>query len=138
MEQTRHKSLALILARELASNVAVPMFLVDSENTLVFYNEAANVAFGGPFGKTGELRHGEWAPRFNPTKPDGTPYQREQMPMVIALQERRPAYGEHLATDPDGRRRRVALTAIPLFSSPEDFVGVIATFWEVTDDGSAN
>jgi len=36
MERTRHKSLLLILARELATNVATPIFVVDPEGTLVF------------------------------------------------------------------------------------------------------
>jgi hypothetical protein len=98
VERTGHKSLPLILAREFASNVAVPIFLVDDTNTLVYYNDAAAVAFGGPFGQTGELRHGEWAARFNPSKPDGTPYDRKELPLVIALEERRPAHGVNLVT----------------------------------------
>lgn len=127
---TGQKGLALILARELASNVAVPMFLVDSTNTLVYYNEAAEPAFGGPFGATGEIRTGEWSERFHPTLPDGTRIDRAELPLVIALEQRRPAQGEHEVNDPDGQRRIIALTALPLFSGPEDFVGVLAAFWE--------
>ena len=134
MERTANKGLALILAREFASNVAVPIFLVDAANTLVFYNEAADEAFGGPFGKTGELGHGQWAPRFTPTRPDGTPYERSELPMVIALEERRPAHALQQVTAGDGSRIVIALTALPLFSSPDDFVGVMATFWPVDDD----
>ena len=130
MERTSQKSLPLILAREFASNVAIPIFLVDADNTLVYYNDAAAVAFGGPFGQTGELRHGEWAGRFNPTRPDGTPYDRKELPLVIALEERRPAHGVNLVSSPDGDRRLVAFTALPLFCSPEDFAGVLVAFWE--------
>lgn len=130
MERTGHKSLPLILAREFAANVAVPIFLVDADNTLVFYNDAAAVAFGGPFGQTGEIHHGEWAARFNPTRPDGTPFDRKEMPIVIALEERRPAHGVHMVTAPDGRRTLVEFTALPLFSSPDDFVGVLVALWE--------
>ena len=35
------RSLPLILARELAANLATPMFLLDADGMLVFYNEAA-------------------------------------------------------------------------------------------------
>jgi PAS domain-containing protein len=122
--------LPLILAREFASNVAVPIFLVDDTNTLVYYNDAAAVAFGGPFGQTGELRHGEWAARFNPTRADGTPYDRKELPLVVALEERRPAHGVNMVNDPRGGRRMVEFSALPLFSSPEDFAGVLVAFWE--------
>jgi len=134
VERSGHKGLPLILAREFAANVAVPIFLVDSDNTLVYYNDAAQVAFGGPFGQTGELRHGQWMPKFNPTKPDGTPYDRKEMPLVIALEERRPAHGVHMVSDPNGSRRLVAFTALPLYSSPDDFVGAMVAFWEADDE----
>jgi hypothetical protein len=39
-------SLPLILARELASNLATPMFLVDGCGMLVFFNEAAELVIG--------------------------------------------------------------------------------------------
>jgi PAS domain-containing protein len=130
VERTGQKALGLILARELAANVAVPIFLVDAQNTLIYYNDAAAVAFGGPFGHTGELRHGEWAGRFNPSRPDGTPYDRKELPLVIALEEKRPSHGINLVNAPDGGRRLVEFSALPLFSSPEDFVGVMVAFWE--------
>ncbi|MFL6238521.1 MAG: PAS domain-containing protein [Actinomycetes bacterium] len=130
MERSAQKSLPLILAREFAANVAIPIFLVDADNTLVYYNDAAAVAFGGPFGNTGELRHGEWAARFNPTRPDGTAYDRKELPLVIALEERRPAHGVNLVSSPQGDRRLVEFSALPLYCSPEDFVGVLVAFWE--------
>jgi PAS domain-containing protein len=137
VERTGHKGLALILAREFAANIAVPIFLVDAENTLVYYNDAAAVAFGGPFGLTGELHHGQWTPKFNPTRPDGTAYDRHELPLVIALEERRPAHGVNMVTAPDGGRVLVEFSAIPLFSNPDDFVGVMVSFWEAEPDEQA-
>jgi PAS domain-containing protein len=137
VEKSGHKGLPLILAREFAANVAIPIFLVDSDNTLVYYNDAAGVAFGGPFGQTGELRHGQWMPTFNPTRPDGSAYERHEMPLVIALEQRRPSHGVHLVTAPDGRRVLVEFTAVPLFSSPDDFVGALVAFWEAVDQSPA-
>jgi hypothetical protein len=134
VERTGHKGLPLILAREFAANVAVPIFLVDPDNTLVYYNDAAAVAFGGPFGETGELRHGQWLPKFNPTLPDGTPVDRSAMPLVIALEERRPAHAMHEVTAPGGRRTMVEFAALPLFSTPDDFTGVLVAFWEADGD----
>ena len=40
------KSLVLILAREFASQLAMPTFIVDGGGSLVFYNEAAETIIG--------------------------------------------------------------------------------------------
>ena len=49
-------SLPLILARELASNLATPMFLLDTRGMLVFYNDAAELVIGKPFAEVGDDR----------------------------------------------------------------------------------
>ena len=54
------KSLPLILARELASNLATPMFLLDAGGMLVFYNDAAALLLGKPFAELGEIPSGEF------------------------------------------------------------------------------
>lgn len=122
-------SLPLIVAREFASNVAVPVFLVDADNELVFYNEAAQIAFGQPFALPGTLKHGDWSETFKPTRPDGSDYPRAELPVVIALEQRRPAHGVMQVQAPDGARVVVDITAIPLWSSPEEFAGVMAIGW---------
>jgi PAS domain-containing protein len=122
-------SLPLIVAREFASNVAVPVFLVDADNELVFYNEAAQIAFGTPFAQPGALKQGDWSERFQPTRPDGTTYPRAELPVVVALEQHRAAHGAMQVTGPDGSRVDVEITAIPLWSSPEEFAGVMAIGW---------
>ena len=49
------KHLILILARELASNLATPTLITDENGTVVFYNEAAETVIGGPFAEIGEV-----------------------------------------------------------------------------------
>ena len=122
-------SLPLIVAREFASNVATPVFLVDSDNELVFYNEAAQIAFGTPFAQPGTMKHGDWSERFQPTRADGTTYPREELPVVIALDKHIAAHGAMQVTAPDGTRVNVEITAVPLWSSPEEFAGVMAIGW---------
>ena len=53
METRRHKHLVLILARELASNLATPTLIADADGTLVFYNEAAGTLLGKRFEELG-------------------------------------------------------------------------------------
>ena len=49
------KPLPLILARELAANLATPMFLMDASGVLVFYNDAAALLIGRAFAELGEV-----------------------------------------------------------------------------------
>jgi len=44
--------------------------------------------------------------------------------------ERRPAHRVLQATGYDGVRRRVEVTAYPLFGTTEEMHGVVAVFWE--------
>ena len=52
-QQTR--SLVLILAKDLASRLATPVFVVDHEGSLLYFNEAAEPVLGVPYAETGEM-----------------------------------------------------------------------------------
>jgi PAS domain-containing protein len=124
-------SLPLILARELASNLATPMFLIDSRGMLVFYNEAAERLIGRPFAELGEMDAHEWGVLLQMAEPDGTPARMRDTPASVAFAERRPSHRVFLATGLDGVRRRVEVTAFPLFATADDLQGVVNVFWEV-------
>jgi hypothetical protein len=78
-----------------------------------------------------------WASQFHLEDLDGSPLPMDRMPASVALMERRPAHGQLWMTGLDGQRRRISVTAAPLFSSPTEFVGMIALFWQEPneDDG---
>ncbi|MBA2642984.1 MAG: PAS domain-containing protein [Actinobacteria bacterium] len=126
----RQKHLALIIARELASQLATATFIADSAGELVFYNEAAEDILGRSFAEAGSMHAEGWSSQFQITDPDGAPMPLEQMPMGIAMTQRRPAHGSLWMTGLDGARRLVSVTAVPLFSTPTELVGMIALFWE--------
>jgi PAS domain-containing protein len=125
------KSLPLILARELAANLATPMFIIDAAGTLVFYNDAAELLIGRPFGELGELGAGDFGAVLQLAEPDGSPLRRRDTPAGVAFFERRPAHRVLVATGYDGVRRTVEVTAYPLFGATDDMHGVVAVFWEV-------
>ncbi|MBV8236276.1 MAG: hypothetical protein JO085_03430 [Acidimicrobiia bacterium] len=126
------KSLPLILARELAANLATPMFLIDAGGVLVFYNEAAELLIGRPFAELGELGAGDFGAVLQLAEPDGTPVRRRDSPAGVAFFERRPSHRVLLATGYDGVRRKVQVTAYPLFGTTEDMHGVVTVFWETS------
>ena len=134
MEQTvrhfRQKSLVIILAREFASNLATPIYIADSADRLVYFNEPAEQIAGRSFAETGEIPVREWAEMLAPQAVDGQPLRREEMPGGIAYTERRPAHGSLTITGLDGVRREIATTAFPLFGPDEEFHGIMVIFWE--------
>lgn len=132
------KSLPLILARELASNLATPMFLMDPGGMLVFYNDAAALLLGKPFAELGEIPSGEFGAALQITTLDGDPIRRRDSPSGIAFFERRPAHQRVLATAYDGSRRAVEATAYPLLGSTGEMHGVVAVFWAIDPAASSD
>src|SRR5438270_13893415 len=90
-EKMSQKQIEVILTRQLASYLAVPIFIADAAGTLVYYNEPAEMILGRRFDETGEMPANEWSTIFRPTDAEGTPVLPERLPLAIALSERRPA-----------------------------------------------
>jgi PAS domain-containing protein len=126
------KSLPLILARELAANLATPMFLLDEGGMLVFYNDAAALLLGKPFAELGEIPSAEFAQTLQLTTPEGERIRQRDSPSGRAFYEQRPAHQKCLATSFNGVRRMYEATAYPLLGATGEMYGVVAVFWEVT------
>jgi PAS domain-containing protein len=128
---TSEHNLVLILARGLASSIATPLFVVDENGTLVYYNEPAEEILGMTFAEAGEMSPQEWASMFYPEDPQtGDKLSPDQVPLSIALAERRPVHRNVVITGGDEVRRTIAVTAFPLFARTDEFVGALAIFWE--------
>jgi PAS domain-containing protein len=121
----------VILARHLASYLAIPIFLVDSKGNLVFYNEPAELILGRRFEETGKMPLAEWSTIFTPTNEDGTPIPPEEVPLVIALTQGRPVHRALYILGLDGVPREIEVTGIPLFGQADRQLGALALFWEV-------
>ena len=131
MEGDKHKSLLLILARELASNVATPMFVVDMHGVLVFYNEAAETLLGQSFSVTGPIGPDQWGgTMFQPEDLDGNPITVDDLPLVDTMRERRPEHARFRITGLDGVKRTIEATTFPLFAHVDDLAGAVSVFWE--------
>ena len=130
---TAQKPLELILARNLLTSISTPAFLVDENAALVFYNEAAESILGRSFAEAGTMPAEGWTTQFVLEEVDGTPMPLTRMPAGIALLEHRPAHGQLWMTGLDGERRLLNVTAVPLFASETEFVGMIALFWPADD-----
>lgn len=134
MEARAQKNLVLILARDLASKLATPMFIADADGNLVFYNESAEMILGRKYSERFEVSPEDWTKLLQPTDMDGNSLGLEEVPPGIALVQRRPSHAQVRITGLDRIPRTVSVTAFPLFARAEEFVGMLAIFWE---DGQA-
>jgi len=124
------KAVELILMRQLASCLAVPVFLVDPEGTLLYYNEPAERLLGRRYDETGEMPASEWAAMFTPTAEDGSPLPADELALSVALRKWHPAHRGLIIRSLDGVTRRIAVTAFPLEGQGGRRLGAVAIFWE--------
>lgn len=127
------KEIEVILARHLASYLAMPIFIVDPLGTLVYYNEPAEAILGRRFDETGEMPLSEWSTSYTPTDQDGAPLESDSLPLVVALRECCPAQARFWIRDKDSVRRHIEVTAFPLVGQMNRFLGAIALFWELPE-----
>lgn len=125
------KEIELILARQLASYLIMPIFIVDPRGTLIYYNEPAEGILGRRFEETGEMPVEVWSTLFEPTDETDKPLAPESLPLVIALTQHRPAHRDMWIQGLDGVRRLIEVTAFPINGQAERYLGALAIFWEV-------
>lgn len=134
MEVAEHRSLLLILARELASNLATPMFVVDLHGVLVFYNEAAETLLGQSFAVTGPIGPDRWGgTMFQPEDLDGRRITVNDLPLAETMKMRRPEHARFRITALDGVKRTIEATSFPLFAHVDDLAGAVSVFWEMDE-----
>jgi PAS domain-containing protein len=127
------QAIEVILMRQLASYLAMPIFLVDPAGNLLFYNEPAEALLGHRYEETGEMPLAEWAQIFQPICEDGSPLPSEALPLVIALQQHHAAHLAFHIRGLDGVLRKIEVTAFPLEGQGGRYLGAVAIFWEVGD-----
>src|SRR4030042_6452124 len=82
----------LILMRQCASSLAMPIWLMGENGDLLYYNEPAEPILGRRFDEAGEMPGEELATMFQTTAEDGSTIDADDLPINIALGKRRPAH----------------------------------------------
>jgi PAS domain-containing protein len=122
----------LILTRQWASYLAVPVWVMGESGDLLYYNESAELVLGRRFDEAGEMPGDELASIFQTTAEDGSPLRSDELPINIALLKRRPAHLRHRFRGLDGFWRLVDVAAFPLEGQGGRQLGAVAIFWEVS------
>lgn len=121
----------MILLHQWASYIATPIFVVDAEGNLIYYNDAAELIIGARFDDVGELNAGDLADFFVTTDLDGQPLPSHEIPLVIALEKRIPAHRRLRFVAIDGSSREIETAAIPVEGQGNRLLGAFTAFWEV-------
>jgi PAS domain-containing protein len=125
------KPIQIILARQLASSLAMPILIVDTDGTLIYYNEPAEAILNQRFEETGEISADTWSTLFALADEERVPIAQEDRPTMMALSERRPF--SRTVWMQCGHRdwRHMNITAFPLIGEGRQFLGAQMIFWEV-------
>jgi PAS domain-containing protein len=125
------QSVEMILVRQLASYLFVPVMVVDTTETVVFYNEPAERILGVRFEETGRIGPEE-ADRLMELSDDPSAGPDDAgRPLLTALQQRRPAHARRwLLRRGDRVRLQVEITAFPVIDQEDRLLGAVAMFWE--------
>lgn len=123
----------LILVRQLASYLTTPVFVIDPDGTLVYFNEAAAPLLGRRFEETEPMPKASWLEAFAPHAIDGTPLDAASNPLLAALAQRREQHRSLAIRSLDGGDRRIEATALPLEGQGGRLLGAVAVFWPAAE-----
>ena len=124
------KAVEVILMRQLASYLAMPILLFDPAGTLLFYNEPVEAISGLRFDETGEIKREDLSSMLHLTTEDGSPLPLEARPSVIALRQKRASHRVFWMLGADGVRRKVEATGFPLQGQGGRHLGAVVILWE--------
>jgi PAS domain-containing protein len=121
----------VILLRQLASYLTIPMFVIGMDEHLLYYNEAAGLLLGRRYDEVGEMPLSDLPARFKILSQEGGPISIHDLPITAAVRERRPDHVRLKYESLDGVERLVEITAFPLEGQGGRQLGAVAIFWEV-------
>ena len=130
----KQRHIALILAKDLAANLASAILLVDPDGNLVFFNEAAERILGRPYAEA-QMSRSELAKTFKPVDEAGQPVPIHDLPLATAFREGIPSHGHLRIQAVDGEVRDLEVIGLPLFAQTDQLVGGLAVFWEQVREG---
>jgi hypothetical protein len=121
----------LILFRQLAGYLSMPVFIIGPDESLAYYNEAAEPLVGRPYSQVGTIMLNDINTMFAVTDEHGDPVPPDQLPLTVAVREHRPVHTRLKGKALDGQHHYIAITALPLQGQGGRWLGAAAIFWEM-------
>ncbi|HUP16350.1 MAG TPA: PAS domain-containing protein [Acidimicrobiia bacterium] len=120
----------MILLKQWASLIAVPVWITDADGRLVYYNEPTEEIIGMRFEDAGEMSADQLAEVFVICDIDGSPLATDERPLMIALTKQLSAHRRIRFLRFDKQWREIAVTAIPIIGEGNRHLGAMVTMWE--------
>jgi PAS domain-containing protein len=130
MADLPQQPIEMILLRQLAEHLGIPVWVIDNAGDLVFFNEAAEPTLGLRADDVDQMPYEAWTTGFAPRDLAGNPIPGEALPPVKALREGKPQHDSLEITGADGVARQIVITAFPLTGGHGDIMGSVTMFWE--------
>jgi len=127
------QEIEMILTRQLASYLAIPIFLVDPDGNLLYCNELAERILGSVLDEITDLPMSRWSTMFQQQDEVGKPIPPEELPLVTAVRTRKPASRTFFIKGLDGVQRKIHIVGLPLIGQAERFLGAVGFFWESSE-----
>ena len=124
----------IILNRQLADCLSIPVFITDTAGNLIFYNEPAEEILGKRYEETGEMPVEMWGTIFKPIDEAGHLLAPDDLPLVKTLRNCRPYHKIFLIESLKGTIEKISVTSYPILGRSGKFLGEVAIFWELKDD----
>ena len=106
----------IILNRQLADCLAIPVFITDTIGNLLFYNESAEDILGKRYEDTGEMPVEEWGTIFKSKDETGRLLDPEELPLVKTLLNQLPYFKTFWIENLQGRTEKISVTSYPIIS----------------------
>lgn len=124
----------IILNRQLADCLAIPVFITDTVGKLLFYNEPAEEILGKRYQDTGEMKVEEWSTIFFSKDENGKLLEPEDLPLVKTLLNQLPYFKTFWIESLKGKSEKISVSSYPIIGRAGIFVGAVAIFWRPSDE----
>lgn len=124
----------IILNRQLADCLSIPVFITDIKGNLIFYNEPAEEILGERFEDTGEMKVEQWSTIFKPIDEQGLTIPPDDLPLVKTLKDAYPHHKTFWIESLQGKSQKISVTSYPIIGRTGKTLGAVAIFWKSKDD----
>jgi PAS domain-containing protein len=123
----------IVLNRQLADCLSMPVFITDTVGNLIFYNEPAEKVLGTRFEESGEMNVETWSTVFKQQDDEGKLLEPESLPLVRTLRDHYPYHKTFWIESLKGKAEKISVTSYPIIGRTGKFLGAVAIFWKAKD-----
>lgn len=122
----------IILLRQWAAHMAIPIYICLADGSLAYYNEPAEKLLGRLFAEAQQMPFEQLSELFHATTMEGDPIKPKDIPLGVALATQRPSHMK-MRMVIDQASRVLEISAFPLTAQGGTHLGAVAMFWEANE-----